>query len=486
MPVDKEKWFVAEDIPQNTPFMMSVVFKFIFQEWPRYGLGNKLKKYFTLFEGDFSRQCYVKKEFQAQAEFLSNKMIEDLDWALEGMEKIRSWSDSFFQEAKLFKQLNFQDMSGSKMVKAFEKPLKYHILSHGFGSSITWLADQDEERVSKSIRRMIEKQIERCGVKENLAEVFSILSTPTEESFVKQEERELLTIASRGDENALKKHAKKYEWLNYQYKGPAHDFKYFEDRFDALLENQDDLSNIQNEFEEREKEMQKKRNLLLQQLDFDEKQLKLIQISQDLVFIKNYRKDALYHGNYSYEPFFREVGKRLHLSLDQVRAFNYWEIGPALLEQEYNVDELNARLRFCVAWVDKENYTMYTGNKAKEILQKTMFEKTKKQDVNELFGSCAYPGVVRGLVKVINIPKEMGKMEEGNILIAHNTNPNLVPAMKKAAAIITEAGGLTCHAAIVSRELQKPCVVGVKGVDELLQDGDMVEVDATKGIVRKV
>ena len=58
--------------------------------------------------------------------------------------------------------------------------------------------------------------------------------------------------------------------------------------------------------------------------------------------------------------------------------------------------------------------------------------------------------------------------------------------MRQASAIITEEGGLTCHAAIVSRELKKPCVIGIKGLLDILKDGDQIEVDAVKGIVKKI
>lgn len=77
-------------------------------------------------------------------------------------------------------------------------------------------------------------------------------------------------------------------------------------------------------------------------------------------------------------------------------------------------------------------------------------------------------------------------MKEKDILVSFATNPNLMPAIRKAAAIVTDEGGLTCHAAIVSRELGIPCVVGTKIVTQILKDGDKVEVDARKGIVKKL
>jgi pyruvate,water dikinase len=85
--------------------------------------------------------------------------------------------------------------------------------------------------------------------------------------------------------------------------------------------------------------------------------------------------------------------------------------------------------------------------------------KTKKILVK---GLPASPGVSTGKVHVIADPKDIDEFEEGEILVTLMTSPDWVPAMKKAAAIITDNGGMTCHAAIVSREMQIPCIVGTK------------------------
>ena len=75
-------------------------------------------------------------------------------------------------------------------------------------------------------------------------------------------------------------------------------------------------------------------------------------------------------------------------------------------------------------------------------------------------------------------------MKDNEILVSPMTVPDYLPAMKKAKAIITDEGGITCHAAIVSRELGIPCIVGTKIATQVLKDGDRVEVDANKGIVK--
>ena len=156
---------------------------------------------------------------------------------------------------------------------------------------------------------------------------------------------------------------------------------------------------------------------------------------------------------------------------------------------EVDLNKINQIQEFhvCVPNDDLSISVLY-GQEAKDFFTKytLITEEEIDQNIKELKGACAYPGKVRGIVKRIDLPQEMDKMEYGNILLSTGTTPSIVPAMKKAAAIITDEGGLTCHASIVSRELQIPCVVGLKIATKLLKDGDEVEVDAEKGIVRKV
>ena len=104
----------------------------------------------------------------------------------------------------------------------------------------------------------------------------------------------------------------------------------------------------------------------------------------------------------------------------------------------------------------------------------------------ELSGSVAFSGLATGRVRIVNTVQDIGKVKTGDILVSEKTNPNLLPAMRRSAAIVTDLGGLTCHAAIVSRELRIPCVVGTKFATKLLRDGQLVEVDAVRGRVRRV
>lgn len=104
-------------------------------------------------------------------------------------------------------------------------------------------------------------------------------------------------------------------------------------------------------------------------------------------------------------------------------------------------------------------------------------------DVQELMGQSASTGIVKGPVKVIFEKGQMGKMQKGDILVASMTTPDFMPAIRLAGSLVTDEGGITCHAAIVARELGVPCVIGTRTATKVLHDGDVVEVDATKGIV---
>jgi len=100
-----------------------------------------------------------------------------------------------------------------------------------------------------------------------------------------------------------------------------------------------------------------------------------------------------------------------------------------------------------------------------------------------LKGIPASPGIGSGKVKIILGPEDFGKFEKGDVLVARMTNPDYEPLMAKASAIVTDEGGSTCHAAIVSRELGVPCVVGTKVATKILKDGMEVTVDGTHGVV---
>ena len=98
-------------------------------------------------------------------------------------------------------------------------------------------------------------------------------------------------------------------------------------------------------------------------------------------------------------------------------------------------------------------------------------------------GLAASTGAASGRVRVLVSPKDGNQLEPGEVLVAQMTNPDWVPTIRRAAAVVTDGGGMTCHAAIVTRELGVPCVVGTHNATSTLHDGELVTVDGAEGAV---
>ena len=141
----------------------------------------------------------------------------------------------------------------------------------------------------------------------------------------------------------------------------------------------------------------------------------------------------------------------------------------------------------------KEHAFIYSGDSS-EVLTGKKLKEYKKNEIPEnidtrtdsLKGTVAvkYEKILRGRVRVIQSCEEIGKFKRDEVLVTTMTNPAYVPIMEKSIAIITDEGGLLCHAAIVSRELNKPCIIGTKIATQVFKDGDLVEVDAESGVVK--
>jgi phosphohistidine swiveling domain-containing protein len=124
------------------------------------------------------------------------------------------------------------------------------------------------------------------------------------------------------------------------------------------------------------------------------------------------------------------------------------------------------------------------------ILHKLINPQALKQSqaaTSILSGAIAFPGQVTGRVRIVDIENfDQNSFEEGDILVCDNTDVRFVPLMKKAGAIVTNRGGILSHAAIVARELKKPCIIGTGKATEVLKDGEQINVDATAGIITKL
>jgi phosphohistidine swiveling domain-containing protein len=197
-----------------------------------------------------------------------------------------------------------------------------------------------------------------------------------------------------------------------------------------------------------------------------------------------------------FENFLDEIAKRLFLSPAQAKSLFCNEL-VEILENNGNVsddilDKANRRNIFFVAKKENAKYYFYTDQNAQKIT-KTVRKEIKK-NITEIRGDVASIGYAKGRVIIlpIGIGKEgkeklkqkMTTMKKGDILVAATTGPEMIMACRKATAIVAEEGGINSHAAIISRELEIPGIVNTKIATKVLHDGDIIEVDANKGIVK--
>lgn len=205
------------------------------------------------------------------------------------------------------------------------------------------------------------------------------------------------------------------------------------------------------------------------------------------VALSSWRDDRKAYNQMANEVLFdfgQEFQRRSGWSPRQAEYVFWWE-APEMLGNSRTLRRQAAERYRGTFYVDEPtkaagSFTGAAGRRMRRLIERIAVHGRQLQ------GKPAFPGLVSGRARLIRSQHDFGKMKRGDILIAPNTRPEYVPIMKLAGAIITEEGGITSHAAIVSRELKVPCIVGMQGALNRLADGDRVEVDATKGVVRKL
>jgi phosphoenolpyruvate synthase/pyruvate phosphate dikinase len=128
--------------------------------------------------------------------------------------------------------------------------------------------------------------------------------------------------------------------------------------------------------------------------------------------------------------------------------------------------------------------TEYPLDKIKSELEKELSHVQSHSNQTQIKGRIAFKGKATGRVTIVLTTKDYKKIKVGDILVTPMTKPNIVPYLTKVKGIVTDDGGALSHASIISREMKIPCIVGTQNVTQLLKDGELVEVDAVRGIVK--
>lgn len=209
----------------------------------------------------------------------------------------------------------------------------------------------------------------------------------------------------------------------------------------------------------------------------------LVLVAQKSSFIFDEGKTALVRANWALRRSLAALGHDEKLILNLTEAeFLLWLKDKKLPDMQL----LKERDLYFAIYREGDLYEEYTGKNEVEALIKK-FGITEFALISELpaeiKGQIAFKGKVTGKVRIVFTQKDAEQLQDGEILVASMTTPELIGAMRKSAAFVTDEGGVTCHAAIIAREMRKPCVVGTEIATRVLKSGDLVEVDANTGIV---
>lgn len=454
------------------------------------------------------------------AKQLLNKIEKNNSYGWRMAKKISYFSKRLL---KFTKKVFNSDLSKKSDKEIYELYIKYR------GEFINmyiyaWFPNSLEGKLNiftAELENFLKIELKKINKADYLGEYLSVLTSPIKKTNREKEEIEFLKIVELISKNKKVKfffqtnsvaeiardlprlspavnkiiigHHRKYCWLPFDYDGPAWSREYFLEKAKNLIEGKinpgKELIRINLE-KKKIKDKQKQFSLNLG-LGNNKKFGYFFELAGELIYLKDYRKDALFNSYYHMDKLIREIGRRLFLSPIQVKHILPQEMENVLLNKKFDFHKINERIKYSVVLYEEARMVgeygeirIFTGKEARKIVKNKIQEEKLPKNLKEIVGQTAYPGKATGTVKLVFNTDDIKKVEMGDILVSPSTNPNLLPAMRHAGAIVTDKGGITCHAAITSRELKKPCIIGTGIATKILKDNQLVEVDADKGIIK--
>jgi phosphohistidine swiveling domain-containing protein len=187
------------------------------------------------------------------------------------------------------------------------------------------------------------------------------------------------------------------------------------------------------------------------------------------------------------DSYYDDSDRLIRKTIEFIYPEIHYDLSLSLLFKELDnipsVESLEERNKNCSLIVD-ESLKVVNFKELERIYPNFVFRQEEIKVSEVIKGAIAFKGCVQGRVRILRQKSKIPYFKEGEILVSPMTTPSFLPAMKKAAAIVTDEGGITCHAAVVAREIARPCIIGTKIATKVLHDGDLVEVDANKGEVK--
>ncbi len=528
-----DKWLLAEDIP-DMDFFFSDIWITCFTNEFEYPTGRAYQKVLGIYKGFHLWFYFGEKDSKELGDHLVNKFLKNPNFTKKINKQIIIEADKLRNFAKKLPGDNLNKLTNKKLWQIYKQHDKIHTQYYQW----CWIpvaVDMFHNNLTEKLKQFLRS----INITENkINEYLVILTQPTKKSLIQIEQEDFLKIAIKINKNSKQKkifsnyfkllkrqatlklelniHTPEYEkflekeiaklvdkidktilkeiekyYYKYFYvkfmwigKEGVTSFEYYLKEMARLIASKVNTKKNLDELENEFKKNIKKRNNLIKKLKIKNPWKTILDSWGDFMVTKIYRRYAQIFAIYKMQPILKEIAKRLEITEMQVKFMRLEEIQNGLLNNKINRANLKQRTKLCVYYTEKNKSVVWVGEKAQNITKK--LQRKNINNINEISGQTGCIGKATGKVKIIIRPADMNKMEKGDVLVSIATDPDIVPAMKKASAIVTEQGGVTSHAAIVSREMNIPCVIGTKIATKTFKDGDLVEVDAYKGIVKKI
>ncbi|EKE15960.1 MAG: phosphoenolpyruvate synthase [uncultured bacterium] len=374
-----------------------------------------------------------------------------------------------------------KDLSNDELLRRYDE-LKSVYLDNLFPSAIV---DGFSLATDKLLHQLIFDHLDAIGFSGDKNGIFSSVTAPIFTSFLHEEEIGLLKIAIAGsDKNKLEAHQREFFWLRNNYvRNEILPVSFFIEHIDKI---DDDLNKLLEEKRDFPIKNKREKEEIFEKFSFPENIVQLVSFTDVINELQDNRKRSTLWATHYFSLFLQEASRRLNIDLELVKYIVPDEFS-LLLGGGLGADELSARKNDCVVlWFEEEFDIILDKEKIEELdgIAKSESEVEVKSGESEIKGLVASSGKTTGRVSIVESSEDIHKVNEGDILVSIMTRPDYISGMKKAVAFVTDEGGITCHAAIIAREMKKPCIIGTKIATQVLHDGDLVEVDADKGVVR--
>lgn len=285
-------------------------------------------------------------------------------------------------------------------------------------------------------------------------------------------------------EQRIVKHIYKYPWL------VAVHFT-LKDAIETLKQryNYDKEHLIKKDIKKEKQELKEKQENVLKQ---NPKLKRLAEISQRIALSRVEVKSCWGGTDWYFIFLFDQIAKRIKENIYNLQKYYLIEeVGDLLLKKKkLSEKEMGKRDKCFVGLWKDGRASYYSGEEAEEVAKQELGALYKISATNELKGTSANPGKFSGIAHILhagnmeNVREVRKSFKKGEVLITEMTQPNVMDIASKAGAVVTDEGGMLSHAAIISRELKIPCIVGTHFGTQIFKDGDLVEVDANRGVVR--